>query len=66
MGHCILESAERGIHRRLFGDAFRIVRLERCEFGNHASAIGAAGYVWHQLLRNAAELPVLHVLNSPV
>lgn len=64
LGGHILGPAEREIHKRLFGDEFREVQLEQCEFGSNASAIGAAGYIWHQLLQNAEELPVLSVINS--
>jgi predicted NBD/HSP70 family sugar kinase len=59
LGSAIFEPAEREIHKRLFGDEFRAVQLEPCAFGANASAIGAAGYIWHQLLQNAEELPVL-------
>jgi predicted NBD/HSP70 family sugar kinase len=57
LGNHLLEPAEREIHKRLFGDEFRTVQLERCEFGNNASAIGAAGYIWNRLLQNADKLP---------
>jgi predicted NBD/HSP70 family sugar kinase len=59
LGAHIFEPAEREIHKRLFGDEFRTVQLEPCEFGSNACAIGAAGYIWHQLLQNAEELPTL-------
>jgi predicted NBD/HSP70 family sugar kinase len=59
LGAHILEPAEREIHKRLFGDEFRTVQLEPCEFGSNAGAVGAAGYIWHQLLQNAEELPTL-------
>jgi predicted NBD/HSP70 family sugar kinase len=61
LGNHLLEPAEREIHKRLFGDEFRTVQLEPCEFGSNASAIGAAGYIWHQLLQNAEELPNLKI-----
>jgi glucokinase len=60
LGAHILEPAEREIHKRLFGDEFRQVQLESCEFGSNACAVGAAGYIWHRLLQNAEELPVLN------
>jgi predicted NBD/HSP70 family sugar kinase len=62
LGSHILEPAEREIHKRLFGDEFRTVQLEPCEFGSNACAIGAAGYIWHQLLQNAEELPTLETV----
>jgi predicted NBD/HSP70 family sugar kinase len=59
LGNTILEPAEKEIHKRLFGDEFRTVRLEPCAFGTNACAIGAAGYVWNDILQNAEELPEL-------
>ncbi len=61
LGAAILEPAEKEIHKRLFGDEFRSIALEPCAFGANACAIGAAGYVWNQLLQNAEELPRLHL-----
>ncbi len=61
LGNTILEPAEKEIHKRLFGDEFRTVRLEPCAFGTNACAIGAAGYVWDDILRNAEELPKLKI-----
>lgn len=55
----ILEPADKEIHKRLFGDEFRSIRLEPCAFGSNAAAIGAAGYVWNEFLQNAEELPQL-------
>ena len=55
----ILEPADKEIHKRLFGDEFRTIRLEPCAFGSNAAAIGAAGYVWNEFLQNAEELPEL-------
>ena len=60
-GSSMLSLAEKEIHKRLFGDEFRSVQLEPCVYGSNASAIGAAGFVWHQLLQNAEELPALQV-----
>jgi predicted NBD/HSP70 family sugar kinase len=60
LGAYILEPALKEMHRRLFGDEFRDVRLEACAFGADACAIGAAGYAFHELLqRQSADLPTL-------
>ncbi len=59
LGNNILEPAEKEIHKRLFGDEFRSIALETCVFGTNASAIGAAGFVWHDILQNTEELPAL-------
>ena len=60
LSHAVLEPAEKEIHKRLFGDEFRTIRLEPCAFGTNACAVGAAGYVWNDILQNAEELPELH------
>ncbi len=65
LGDAILEPAEKEIHKRLFGDEFRSIALEPCAFGENACALGAAGYVWNQLLQNAEELPTLKNAPTP-
>jgi predicted NBD/HSP70 family sugar kinase len=60
LGSSILEPALKEMHRRLFGDEFREVRLEACAFGVDACAVGAAGFALHELLhRQSADLPAL-------
>ncbi|NJK46794.1 MAG: ROK family protein [Pleurocapsa sp. SU_196_0] len=59
-GASILEPALKEMHRRLFGDEFREVRLEACAFGVDACAVGAAGFALHELLhRQSEDLPTL-------
>jgi predicted NBD/HSP70 family sugar kinase len=59
LSNAILEPAEKEIHKRLFGDEFRTIRLEPCAFSTNACAIGAAGYIWNDILQNTEELPEL-------
>lgn len=60
LGDAILEPALLEMNRRMFGNEFRSVTVERCAFSNNACAIGAAGYAFHDLLQNKTDdLPQL-------
>ncbi len=51
LGDALLEPARREMTRRVFGRAHRTVPLLRSEFGLDDCALGAAGFVWHNLLQ---------------